>query len=98
MKSSLIAIRIFVCSVLILFVVSCGQFINPGNFTEYFKSMKIASYKSDKIALLPILPDDTTASGAFYSTNHFYNYLMEKYTDKTFADIDWMQRFRLFIY
>ena len=93
MKRSKFVLGIFVSLMLMIIVNSCGQFINPGDFTEYFKSMKIASYKADKIALLPIQPDDTTNSGAYFSTNHFYNYLVEKYTDKQFADIDWIREF-----
>ena len=66
MKRSKFVLGIFVSLMLMIIVNSCGQFINPGDFTEYFKSMKIASYKADKIALLPIQPDDTTNSGAYF--------------------------------
>ena len=91
MQKSKYVFGIFTGMMLIFIIISCGQFINPGEFTEYFKSMKIASYKADKIALLPIQPDDTTDTGAYYSTNHFYNYLAEKYDKKVFADIDWVR-------
>lgn len=44
-----------------------------------YTSPQINSYKIRSVALLPMMPDDTTDVGTFYSTNHFINSLEEEY-------------------
>lgn len=55
-----------------------------------YKSPQIESYKIKSVSLLPIIPDDTTDAGTFYSTNHFINLLENEYPAIKFvvSDID----------
>lgn len=50
-----------------------------------YESPKIDQYKINSVALLPLIPDDTTDAGTFYSTNHFINSLEERHPKKRFT-------------
>ena len=75
--------------ILALFFPACIQnfesYIYPKNeILHLYKSPKIDSYHFQKVALLPMVQDDTTHNGTFYSTNHFLNVLERKFPNKTF--------------
>ena len=72
---------------------SCIPLSKPAGVLNYYENPKISSYKVEKIALLPLLPDDTTNYGAYFSTNHLYNFLDENYPSLELADIDWVREF-----
>lgn len=80
---------------LILSSTACTEFLDnivwPKNeIISFYKSPKIDSYKIRSVALLPMIPDDTTDAGTFYATNHFINSLEEIYPNIKFTvtDID----------
>lgn len=54
---------------------------------EFYISPNFSEYKIETVALLPMAYDDTTDDGTFYSTNHFYNKLLEM-NRYNFVDID----------
>lgn len=79
---------ITLCS--ILSITACKGFMDnivwPKNeIISLYKSPKIDSYKIRSVALLPMIPDDTTDAGTFYSTNHFINSLEEKHPSIKFV-------------
>jgi len=49
-----------------------------------YESPKLNLYKIRSVSLLPMIPDDTTDSGTFYSTNHFLNSLKGKFPNTKF--------------
>lgn len=83
------SMRIFIfCS--FLFITSCKELIEnsvwPWNkIISLYESPKIDLYKIRSVALLPMIPDDTTDAGTFYSTNHFINSLEREYPDVKFV-------------
>ena len=76
-----------------LILISCKHFPDSTEIIKYYENPEIAAYQVKKIALLPILPDDSTNYGAYFSTNHFYNILDEQYPSLILADIDWVREF-----
>ncbi len=72
---------------------ACNNSFISSDVKGIYLSPKISSYKIEAIALLPILPDDSTDYGAYYSTNHFFNILERKYPSLIIADIDWVRNF-----
>ena len=77
----------------VLFLTSCMDSGETTSIADCYENPEISSYQVKKIALLPILPDDTTNIGAFYATNHLYNILDEQDTSLILADIDWVREF-----
>ena len=60
----------------VLFVTACNKLFDnivwPKNkIISLYESPNIDSYKIRSVVLLPMIPDDTTDAGTFYSTNHF---------------------------
>ncbi|PKL83398.1 MAG: hypothetical protein CVV24_05125 [Ignavibacteriae bacterium HGW-Ignavibacteriae-3] len=63
-------------------VTGCFESYNPeSKVIDLSKYPGIAKYRFDKIALLPMIKDDTTDTGTFYSTNHFINKLTERFSN-----------------
>ncbi|GEM_PF-1224611 len=74
----------------ILFFSACNELsdyiIVPRNAVlATYKSPKIDEYKIRSIALLPMVPDDSTDNGTFFATNHFFNSLKQKFTNIKFT-------------
>lgn len=55
----------------------CQKVFDENKLNEFFIKSDIRDYNIKTVALLPMANDDTTSTGTFYSTNHFYNYLLE---------------------
>ena len=55
---------------------------------DIYKNPEFDSYNIHRIALLPMMWDDTTEDGTFYSTNHFINKIYDERDDVDLADID----------
>ncbi|MBA4405724.1 hypothetical protein C0389_00460 [bacterium] len=77
------------------FSTACNEasrnFVWPWNeIISIYQSPKIESYKIRSVSLLPMVPDDTTDNGTFYSTNHFINLLEKEHPAIKFvvSDID----------
>jgi hypothetical protein len=82
-----IDLRVF--AIVTLFLPACIQnfekFIYPKNeILHLYKSPKIDSYTFQKVALVPMMQDDSTDNGTFYSTNHFLNVLERKFPSMIF--------------
>ncbi len=73
--------------ILLFSVVQCDEVEEGCQVLEFYRSPNYSSYKIENVALLPMLNDDTTDNGTFYSTNHFYNSL-EEYNTFKLVDID----------
>ncbi len=76
-----------------ILLTSCRQANESNSIISYYENPIISSYQIEKIALLPILPDDSTNFGAYFSTNHFYNIIDERFPSIELADIDWVREF-----
>jgi len=75
-------LKIFIPSVFIFS--SCNiemeDFIYPSNeVVKLYTSPKFDLYSFKKIAVAPMMNDDTTDTGTFYATNHFINELESKF-------------------
>ena len=69
----------------LLFLNSCKNVTPTNQILSLYISPKISAYMIQKVALLPMAQDDTTDSGTFYSTNHFFNELQKNYSDIKFV-------------
>ena len=57
-----------------------SNFLYPrSSITYIYQSPKYSQYNLSKIAIAPMMNDDTTEVGTLYSTNHFINALEKKY-------------------
>lgn len=63
---------------------SCQDFQEDVSIS-FYKNPNLGNYKLSTVALLPMINDDTTGTGTFYSTNYFYNRLLK---NKAFTLID----------
>ena len=72
--------------VFILALTSCNQIF------DVYTNPKLSSYNIHKIALLPMVWDDTTEEGTFYSTNHFINKIYNEREGIELADIDSLRK------
>ncbi|MCX6170913.1 MAG: hypothetical protein NTX65_16380 [Ignavibacteriales bacterium] len=64
---------------------SCRDLGPESNLVNIYTSPKINVYRIERVALLPMAQDDTTDSGTFYSTNHFFNSLKQNYPEMKFV-------------
>ncbi len=64
---------------------SCRNIPPMNQILNLYMSPKIGEYMIQKVALLPMAQDDTTDSGTFYSTNHFFNELRRNYPNMEFV-------------
>jgi hypothetical protein len=65
--------------------ISCLERFTPeSRIIAVTQNAKISNYQFEKIALLPLLNDDTTNTGTFYSTNHFLIKLTKQYSKINF--------------
>ena len=55
---------------------------------DVYKNPEFNNYNIRRIALLPMVWDDTTEDGTYYSTNHFINKIYNEREDVDLADID----------
>jgi hypothetical protein len=74
----------------ILFLHSCIDLYNTKKdpILHLYTSPKFSNYKLDKIGLLPMVRDDTTSVGTFYSTNYFFKLLKLSFPKKKFEMIE----------
>lgn len=63
--------------ILLFSVVQCDEVEEGCEVAEFYLNQGYSNYKVETVALLPMAYDDTTDSGTFYSTNHFYNRLSQ---------------------
>ena len=75
---------------LFFLLTSCDELLNraiipKSEILSIYISPKIDQYKINSVALLPMAPDDTTDSGTFFATNHFFNSLKKKFPNTKFA-------------
>jgi hypothetical protein len=62
----------------LIFSLNQCKVIEEGNeITNFYLAPNFKDYKIETVALLPMSNDDTTNLGTFYSTNYFYNNLLE---------------------
>jgi hypothetical protein len=66
-----------VISIAVFSFVSCKRAIDSNRVVDFFRNPDYDKYKIENIALLPMENDDTTSTGTFYSTNYFFNRLLE---------------------
>ncbi|MCX6170914.1 MAG: hypothetical protein NTX65_16385 [Ignavibacteriales bacterium] len=69
----------------LLFLNTCENIVPINKILTIYTSPKINAYTIHKVVLLPMAQDDTTNSGTFYSTNHFFNMLAENYANIEFV-------------
>jgi hypothetical protein len=62
---------------LIFSFVSCRRAIDSNGVVEFYLNPEFGKYRVETVALLPMAFDDTTSTGTFYSTNYFFNQLLE---------------------
>jgi len=74
--------------ILLFPVVQCDEVEEGCEVEEFYLNPEYSNYKIETLALLPMAYDDTTDSGTFYSTNHFYNRLSKEYDSFKLIDID----------
>ncbi|MFA7228709.1 MAG: hypothetical protein WC061_06720 [Melioribacteraceae bacterium] len=72
-----------------LVLIGCGpspdDYIAPvSRIVKVYKSPGFDSYRLNKIALAPMMNDDTTDFGTLYSTNHFLNSLEQNFEKTKF--------------
>lgn len=68
-------------------LISCKRAIDSNRVVDFFRNPNYGKYKIENISLLPMVNDDTTSTGTYYSTNYFFNRLVEIPSIKT-VDID----------
>lgn len=78
-------LSLFVFLITLLFLNSCRDLGPESKILDLYTSPKINEYTIHRVALLPMAQDDTTDSGTFYSTNHFFNELQKNYSDMKFV-------------
>ncbi|MHB8930011.1 MAG: hypothetical protein ACYC5R_05370 [Melioribacteraceae bacterium] len=69
----------------LLYLNGCRDLVPESKLLDLYTSPKIKEYNIRKVALLPMAQDDTTDSGTYYSTNHFFNELQKNYSDIKFV-------------
>ena len=74
----------------IIFLSACNELLErivwqKSQVLSVYESPKLNLYKIRSVALLPMVPDDTTDNGTFYSTNHFLNSLKQKFPNTKFV-------------
>lgn len=69
--------RIIILPLLVISLTSCKRAIDGNRVIDFFRNPDYGKYKIENIALLPMANDDTTSTGTFYSTNYFFNRLLE---------------------
>jgi hypothetical protein len=78
----------------ILFLLSsCINFEKPPRVDNIFVSKYISSYEVKSIAILPILPDDSTYTGGYFATNHLFDILYKNYPEIDITDLQWVRKF-----
>lgn len=83
----------FLPFVLILFITSCIHIEKGPIIKNVFVSKDIASYKIESLAVLPLMPDDSSNIGAYFATNFLYNIFYDDYPNVDIADLDWIRKF-----
>lgn len=68
---------IIIIPLLLISIISCKRAIDGNRVIDFFRNPDFGKYKIENIALLPMAKDDTTSTGTFYSTNYFFNRLLE---------------------
>lgn len=74
--------------ILLFSVVQCDEVKEGCEVAEFYLNPAYSNYKVETVALLPMAYDDTTNVGTFYSTNYFYNRLVNEYDSFKLIDID----------
>lgn len=62
---------------LVFSLIQCEGTEGKREIKEFYLAPNFNSYKIETVALLPMAYDNTTSIGTFYSTNYFYNKLLE---------------------
>ncbi len=75
MKNNYIKLVLIIC--VSLCITSCWS--EFGSLKESFRNRNIPLYKIHSIGLMPMIMDDTTDSGTFYSTNYFLKSLKQEF-------------------
>lgn len=78
---------------LMFFLTSCIYYAKVPRIKNVFVSKQISSYKIESIAVLPIIPDDSSKIGAYFSTNYLYNIIYDDYPAIDIANLDWIREF-----
>ena len=76
-----------------LFLTSCIYINDSTSVKVVFVSRMLDTYNIKTVAVLPMIPDDTTGSGTFFSTNHLYIILYDDYPSLGLANIDWIREY-----
>jgi hypothetical protein len=77
---------LLVAVVALMTISSCSQIIN------YYINPNFEKYNIKRVALLPMIWDDSTNEGTYFSTNHFINKIYDEREDVELTEIDSLRR------
>jgi hypothetical protein len=92
-KSFLKFINVLFLIEIIFLLSSCIYFERPPRIDNVFVSKHISSYDVESIAVLPIIPDDSSNTGAYFATNHLFDILYNNYPSIDITDLQWVRKF-----
>jgi len=92
-KSFLKFVNVLFLLGIIFLLSSCLYVERPPRVENIFVSKHISSYDVKSIAILPILPDDSTFTGGYFATNHLFDILYNNYPSIDITDLQWVRKF-----
>jgi hypothetical protein len=92
-RSILKSINLLFLSGIIFLLSSCIYFERPPRIDNVFVSKHISSYDVESIAILPIIPDDSSNTGAYFATNHLFDILYNNYPSIDITDLQWIRKY-----
>jgi hypothetical protein len=92
-KSFLKFVNVLFLLGIIFLLSSCINIERPPRVDNVFVSKHISSYDVESIAILPIIPDDSSDTGGYFATNHLFDILYDNYPSIDITDLQWVRKF-----